>query len=131
MGQLFPALAAALAGLLVYVVLLGTLVTLFIKYLSTTLTFRQSLVIGVNAMLPMAGLMVIATLLRLSFAQSMGPTAESVAGVVGMFVAGSMITRLAERSGEKRTGKVGIGAKTMLSILLAAWLLAGIYALAV
>jgi hypothetical protein len=56
-------------------------------------------------------------------------SADGVATLVGMIVMGILITRQAQTYGVVKTGKLGVGAKSILGLLGISWVMVGLYIL--
>lgn len=122
------AIQTLLIGLVVFVGLLALAASPFVKYFSQGLTFRQSLSISIQAFAA-AGAVIAAYFVSKPMLD-LGPAGESLAFLVSFCLAGVVITRLGAKRGVKKTGRLGLGAKTVLSLIAASWLLAGICLLA-
>ena len=53
--------------------------------------------------------------------------ADSVATIVSLLLTGVLITRRAQAYGIKKTGRLGVGGKTMLVLVVFSWALVGLY----
>ena len=91
------------------------------------LTFLQSLR---NLAAGFAVLTGTAMVFILTIEPVIGGAASGLAIVLCMCLAGSLITRLAARDGVQKTGRFGVGAKSVLSLLVLSWVAVGVIYLA-
>jgi hypothetical protein len=119
------ALASFLVGVGALYAVPTILCTPFPKYFSAGgLTFLQSFRIAAMSFTVMVGAIILAN----------EPVIENWVGglaiLLCMGLAGFLITRLAAREGVKKTGWLGVGAKSVLSTLALSWVMVGVLYLA-
>jgi len=112
-----------LVGLVLLIAAPAIVVAPFLMYLSQTLTFFQSFRILA------AGFAVIA-LISVVGAYVLPTAALGLSTLVGTCLAGAIITRLAAKEGVAKRGLLGVGAKSVLSLLAVSLVVVGVLYLA-
>lgn len=114
-------------GVGVWTLGVGFLLSLCVKFFARPLRYLDGLVISLIAAFVMAVLM---ALYYASKAMTGLPNAvDGVATLMGMIVMGILITRQAQTYGVVKTGKLGVGGKSILGLIGISWLLIGLYIL--
>jgi hypothetical protein len=113
-------LVSFLVGVVVLYAVPTILCAPFLMYFSAGgLRFLQSLRIVAMSFTVMVGAILLAV------EPVIGNEISGVAILLCMCVAGFLITRLAAREGVKKTGWLGVGAKSVLSTLALTWIIVG------
>jgi hypothetical protein len=97
-----------------------------IKRFAQQLTLKEGFFIGLLAYAVSTVLLVVYFVAKPVF--QIPTYLDGLTTVVWMCLAGIIITRQAGRYGVEKTGYLGVGAKTMLSVLVLSWVLVAIYA---
>ena len=99
-----------------------------LKYFSRGgLTFLQSLWILAVSFAVMTGIMLV---FFFAVEPVTGGTVTGLASLLSSCLAGSLITRLAKNEGVQKTGWLGVGAKSILSLIGLSWIMIGVMYLA-
>jgi hypothetical protein len=107
----------------------GLICSGFIKLFARQVPYWRALLISASAWAVAAVLMASFYVAKSAFGFSQW-WVESIACAFGLSVAGLLMTRLARKYGVQKTGKLGVGAKSILSFIAAGWVFFGVlYAL--
>jgi hypothetical protein len=111
----------------IFVFIFALFATVFIKLFERRLTFVQAVLIAGWCLLLATVLLTIYFALKPML--GLPASVDGIATIAWMALAGTLITRQAQKYGFKKSGWLGLGAKVMLSILALSWVFVGIYLL--
>jgi len=118
---MIEALFRPLVGGAVLTIAFAMLASAGVKYFARPLPYSKAFLIS------LAGFAVSTILLLVYFfakaALAWSDTVDSIFTIIAMCVAGAVITRLARNYGIKKTGWLGIGAKSILVLVVLSWLI--------
>jgi hypothetical protein len=121
------ALLQVIIGLTVFTLLISIPAAAFLKFFARPLKLRQALIISIF------GFAITTVLLAVYFfvktTTGIPSFADSFATIPMLILIGVLITWRARAYGIEKTGWLGIGGKTILSLLTFSWVLVGVYAL--
>jgi hypothetical protein len=112
-----------LVGFVLLIAAPAIVIAPLLMYFSKTLTFFQSLRI-------LAAGFAVMGLVSVTFAYVLPTAAFGLSTLVAACLAGAIITRMAAREGVAKRGLLGVGAKSVLSLLLLSWVVVGVLYLA-
>ena len=112
-------------GLAIFVVIMTILVGISLKFFARQLSFYQFVLISLAG--SAATVAALLSFYVLQIALQLPRAWDGVAALCAMSIGGTTITRLARSYGLEKSGRVGVGAKTMLGVLVLSWVLIGIF----
>lgn len=103
----------------------GLICSGFIKLFARQLPYWKALLISTSAC-GVAAVMMASFYVTRSMLGLFQWWVESIASALGLSVAGMLMTGLARKYGIQKTGKLGVGAKSILAFMAVGWVLLGI-----
>ncbi|MEH2512580.1 hypothetical protein V1291_003934 [Nitrobacteraceae bacterium AZCC 1564] len=121
------ALLQVAVGLTVFTLLISIPAATFLKFFARPLTWGQALIISIFCFAITAVLLAVYFFVKAT--TGIPSFADSFATIPMLIVTGVLITWRARAYGIEKTGWLGIGGKTILSLLAFGWVLVGVCAL--
>jgi hypothetical protein len=121
------AMVRVIASLTAFTVFMSLLATIGLKFFARSLSWGQAFIISIFSFAISA--LVIAVYFYVKAASGIPSSADSVATIVMLVLTGVLITRRARAYGIEKTGWLGVGGKTILSLIAFSWVLVGLYVL--
>jgi hypothetical protein len=122
---MIEAIVRIIVGLAAFVLLMSFLATAAVKFFARPLSFGQAFIISVFSFT--ISTLLIAVYFYIKASMGLPSAADGVATIVSLLLTGVLITRRARAYGIKKTGWLGVGAKTILALIAFSWVLAGLY----
>jgi hypothetical protein len=107
--------------------LMSVLATAFVKFFARPLTWGQAFIITIFCFAITTAL--IAAYFFVKAATGIPSSVDSLATIAMLILTGVLITRRARTYGIDKAGWLGVGGKTILTLLAFSWVLVGLYML--
>jgi len=116
------------------ILVMTLLAAIALKFFARPLLFSQALLISLIASSVSIGLSAALIVLYYLTRSAWGPppagiNIETLATFITLFGGGYLITKLAKKYGIEKTGWLGVGARSMLTVLAMSWVVVGVIAL--
>jgi hypothetical protein len=119
------AIVRVIVSLAAFIPLMSLLATAGVKFFARPLSFGQAFIISVFSFT--ISTLLIAVYFYVKASMGIPPATDGLATMVSLLLTGVLITRRARAYGIKKTGWLGVGGKTMLTLVAFSWALVGLY----
>ena len=98
----------------------GFLTSISLKFFARELPYTKALLVSLTASVVGTFLMVLYYFVKAR--AGIANTMDSIAGFAMLAIMGTMVTKLAANYGVEKTGRLGVGAKSMFGLLVLMWI---------